>query len=90
MIRVQQTNVLIDGECNAVLCDFGRAKIFGDDYYSTNSFSGSVTPYMAPELLPEKEEDESGVEIDVDKLFTTHSDMYAFGILAFEVRKCLS
>lgn len=44
---------------------------------------------MAPELLPEKEEDESGVEIDVDKLFTTHSDMYAFGILAFEVRKCL-
>lgn len=34
---------------------------------------------MAPELLPEE-------EIDVDELFTLSSDVYAFGILAFEVR----
>lgn len=41
--------------------------------------AGSL-PYMAPELIPED-------DAEVDKLFTVHSDMYAFGILAFEVRQ---
>ena len=37
-------------------------------------------PYMAPELIPED-------DAEVDRLFTVRSDMYALGILAFEVRR---
>lgn len=44
---------------------------------------------MAPELLPEQDEDDSGVELEIENLFTTHSDMYAFGMLCFQVRKQL-
>lgn len=61
------------------MSDFGRARIVGDPQYSTALAAGSL-PYMAPELLPDD-------DAETDKLFTVYSDMYAFGILAFEVRQ---
>jgi len=74
---LQRNNVLIDDFGNARLCDFGRAKIIGDAKYRTSLLAGCI-PYMAPELLPT---DDS----NVDELFTPSSDVYAFGMLAFEI-----
>jgi serine/threonine protein kinase len=67
----------VDDSHNARLSDFGRAKVIGDAEYSTALVAG-YAPYMAPELFPE---DES----NVDQLFSPSSDIYAFGMLAFEV-----
>jgi len=67
----------VDNSLNARLCDFGRAKVIGDAEYSTALVAG-CSAYMAPELFPE---DES----IVDQLFSPSSDIYAFGMLAFEV-----
>ena len=61
-----------------VLTDFGRAKITGDVFYSTPLMAGTAK-YMAPELLPLTD------EVDIDELFSKMSDVYAFGILCFEV-----
>ena len=46
--------------------------------YSTALLAGCA-PYMAPELFPED-------DMSVDNFFTPWSDIYAFGMLAFEVR----
>jgi serine/threonine protein kinase len=80
MIVAPQNNILVDDFENARLCDFGRAKVIGDPEYRTALIAGFV-PYMAPELFPEDER-------DVDQLFSLSSDIYAFGMLAFEVHRC--
>ena len=67
----------MDNSHNVRLCDFGRAKVVGDAEYSTALVAGCA-PYMAPELFPEDER-------IVDQLFSPSSDIYAFGMLAFEV-----
>ena len=69
----------MDNSHNVRLCDFGRAKVVGDAEYSTALVAGCA-PYMAPELFPEDER-------IVDQLFSPSSDIYAFGMLAFEVSK---
>jgi len=74
---LQGNNVLVDNSHNARLCDFGRAKVIGDAEYSTALVAGCA-PYMAPELFPEDER-------LVDQLFSPSSDIYAFGMLAFEI-----
>jgi len=74
---LQGNNVLVDDSYNARLCDFGRAKVIGDAEYSTALVAGCA-PYMAPELFPEDER-------IVDQLFSPSSDIYAFGMLAFEM-----
>jgi len=74
---LQENNVLVDDAENARLCDFGRAKVIGDAEYSTQLVVGCA-PYMAPELFPEDER-------NVDQLFSQWSDIYAFGMLAFEI-----
>jgi serine/threonine protein kinase len=51
--------------------------------YNTDMLAGSVA-YMAPELVPLEE------DTNVDKLFSHMSDVYAFGILTFEVSQCYS
>ena len=76
-----QNNVLVDDTHNARLYDFGRAKVIGDAEYSTALVAGCA-PYMAPELFPEDER-------IVDQLFSPSSDIYAFGMLAFEVSEYL-
>jgi len=74
---LQANNVLVDDTNNARLSDFGRAKILGEAGYSTALLAGCA-PYMAPELFPED-------DTSVDNLFTPWSDIYAFGMLAFEI-----
>lgn len=74
---LQANNVLVDDAKNARLSDFGRAKILGEAGYSTALLAGCA-PYMAPELFPED-------DMSVDNLFTPWSDIYAFGMLAFEI-----
>jgi serine/threonine protein kinase len=73
-----QTNVLVNEAGHAVLTDFGRAKVIGQQVYSTPMMAGTAK-YMAPELLPL-----SG-EVNIDELFSKKSDVYAFGMLCFEV-----
>jgi len=60
------------------LTDFGRAKVVGETGFTTEFCVGSA-PYMAPELLPEEE------NVNINNLFTRYSDIYAFGMLAFEI-----
>lgn len=74
---LQANNILVDDAKNARLSDFGRAKILGEAGYSTALLAGCA-PYMAPELFPED-------DTSVDSFFTPHSDVYAFGMLAFEI-----
>jgi len=71
-------NVLVNESGHPVLTDFGRAKITGDVFYSTPLMAGTAK-YMAPELLPLTD------EVDIDELFSKMSDVYAFGILCFEI-----
>ncbi|KIM73795.1 hypothetical protein PILCRDRAFT_80709, partial [Piloderma croceum F 1598] len=74
---LQCNNVLVDEAGRARLTDFGRAKVIGEAGYSTQMLAGSAA-YMAPELFP-------STEVNVDNLFSKESDVYAFGILCFEV-----
>jgi serine/threonine protein kinase len=73
-----QNNILVNESGHPVLTDFGRAKMIGDVFYSTPLMAGTAK-YMAPELLPPTD------EVDIDELFSKKSDVYAFGILCFEV-----
>jgi len=71
-------NVLVNNAGQAVVTDFGRAKVIGAVGFSTPMLAGCA-PYMAPELFPQQG------EVDIDQLFSKKSDIYAFGMLCFEV-----
>jgi serine/threonine protein kinase len=71
----------VDDCGSAQVCDFGRAKVIGTEDYQTELLAGYAS-YMAPELFPDDER-------IVDDLYTPSSDIYAFGMLSFEVRKYL-
>jgi len=72
-----QTHVLVDEQGHAVLTGFSRAKVIGDAAYS-DVLVGGAAAYMAPELFPL-------TDVHVDNLFSKESDVYAFGMLCFEV-----
>lgn len=74
-------NVLIDNDGGARLADFGRAKVMGDEDYSTRLVAGAVE-WMAPELFPQDDLDEDDDEAPP---FTAMSDVYAFSMLTFQV-----
>jgi len=75
---LQWNNILVDENGNAVVTDFGRAKVLGDPVYSTPLVAGA-TKYRAPELLP------ASSEVNIDELFSKESDIYAYGMFCFEV-----
>jgi len=72
-----QNNILVNASEHAILTDFGRARMIGDVFYSTPLMAGTAQ-YMAPELFPPTD------EVDINKLFSKKSDVYAFGILSYE------
>ena len=71
--------MLVDDTGHATLTDFGRAKVIGAVGYDTPILAG-YAPYMAPELFPQG-------DVNIDQLFSQKSDVYAFGMLCFEVSR---
>lgn len=73
-----QTNVLIDDQGNAKICDFGLVCILLDEGHTgvttTTPFTGTER-YLAPELLTES-----------DPKPSTGSDVWALGCIGLEVR----
>ena len=83
-----QGNILIDQNGHVKITDFGVSKVIEDfsDVLKlpnpTSSFAGS-TRWLAPELIWDMVE-------DATPRITTHSDIYAFGGVAMEVRSVSS
>lgn len=74
--RSNQSNVLIDDEGNACLCDFGLSRILQSTGFTTKSIAGTCR-WMAIELtIPD---DDVVVEL------TEATDVWAFGMTALEV-----
>ncbi|KAG8893202.1 hypothetical protein FRB99_002140, partial [Tulasnella sp. 403] len=72
---IKADNVLINDDGEAMLCDFGLSKLLEDvpsGLTTTNGQKGTLR-YMAPEQFGEK------------PLYTTETDVYAFGCLAIGV-----
>jgi serine/threonine protein kinase len=76
--------VLVDSAFNARIADFGHTvSLTSTGMNSTTSQSGTAA-YMAPELL-----DCSESATEESQRPSTHSDVYALGILIWEVRTML-
>ncbi|KAG9031333.1 hypothetical protein FRB95_002831 [Tulasnella sp. JGI-2019a] len=74
---MKASNVLLDGELNPKICDFGLTKVMHTEYALTSAgLKGFGTiRWMSPELLTEES---SAVK-------TTAGDVYAFGMTIFEI-----
>jgi len=77
-----QSNVLITEEGVAVLADYGLVFVIETTDFTSTKTAGTCR-WMAPEVM--NPADELLEEQDPPVLFTKESDIYAFGMTAFEV-----
>lgn len=69
---IKPANILIDGEGNALLADFGIVKLTGGDSHLTGTSVVGTPAYMSPEQA-------QGFDL------TTRADLYSFGIVIWEL-----
>jgi len=81
-----QDNVLIDNDCRPRLSDFGLASFDRSPWLGVtpdSSDTGGTTAYMAPELFHREYAGEGQSNIP---LMRKEADIYALGMLIYEVR----
>ena len=86
IIRSVQSNVLIDGDGNPRICDYGLAFIIEPSEFTSIKTAGACR-WTAPEIMNPPEETTS--TNDSLALFTRESDVYAFAMTVIEVNKIL-
>lgn len=69
---IKPANILLDGEGNALLADFGIVKLTGGDSRLTGTSVVGTPAYMSPEQA-------QGFDL------TTRADLYSFGIVIWEL-----